>query len=784
MQVLAPRIQSSTSIYIFVTFRIMRSLLLVLAYIACIVLVYGDSHGQSFFMCGDGYLSTTSPAAEQCDDMNTNDGDGCSRTCKIEPFFECPGAGDACTCTSDAACNGRGTCNLDCGKCDCIDGYIGNACQYPCSTDTCWPARGQCDANTPDPGHCKCIPPYFPSDDGRCANICDSTVCNPMGGRCGGHGECMCNPGFCGPRCDQTNCGKPVCYLCGTNAELFEDPPNHLPSTFSAALNHCNPDWDIHLMCTPAHGFMFEDSFLSVVNRDIYIGVPPYRHTSRTYVIRDYMLAINSRVRFNGITFAEPPPSLATFLIARQFMVDNTSIVTFGSGTRPADPPIPTPFNPGSPNDMGGGFSPIRRPASILSSSSSSSFFSLANSQRPHVVTILQAPNMCSLRLSETSVDEFHQIIVSMQTDVANPGSLGTNQLAGIIHNGDATNIEVQCVTDRLAMLGMPVAFWGPGGGSGYNSSAINNIHPILTSANLYTNPGTYTPPLLNETIVNLSGALIMGYPGLVSPAVAIQFPGQGNFTCHNAVFIDIPGTAVHVANVSSASVHNTTFIAVGSLRNAMHIVGAAHAQGPFVISDNANTDALQPTTNNTAAFVLELDGTPASAVTIVKNRMVNDSFDHGLVLLGYPEPPMALECPFATLDGKGDERCFAVANPRLNGRVADVARTLISAPAPADFCIDQCPYTGPMPNTTYTYITVYTTEIEDRDVTLYVVAGIAGMWVLMWCSIVARYQWRRSVIDTIARNALATEPKRSTRVESDNNDNDIGATIPMISFG
>jgi cysteine-rich repeat protein len=34
--------------------------------------------------CGDGMLNYSAPPGEQCDDGNTNNGDGCSSLCKVE----------------------------------------------------------------------------------------------------------------------------------------------------------------------------------------------------------------------------------------------------------------------------------------------------------------------------------------------------------------------------------------------------------------------------------------------------------------------------------------------------------------------------------------------------------------------------------------------------------------------------------------------------------------------------------------------------------------------------
>jgi len=722
-----------------------------MSFVRCVILLCVASCGVLAvdpvqFVCGDGRLQSVYPAEETCDDGNTVDGDGCNRMCKVEPGFLCPTENLPCACVSNNACNGNGVCNVATGICECTFGFFGTGCRDYCGIDTCPSARGVCDPATFHPGHCKCTPPRYPSDDGQCSNYCDETMCPPDNGVCGGYGECLCRPGFCGPRCQQTEgCGAPVCHVC---RDLGAHRSLGFTTSLSLALKDCASNFNIELACDSDPPLIFEDNLLMIKGRDIEIGVSAHRHTARTYLLPYYFIISQSRVRFNGVSFIAPVPSIARSMFQSQFMIDTTSVVSFGNGTVPPVPPfVPSPTASQTPP-------PMPPPDDIGPPMPG------AHAQRRNtIVNILQTPVMCSPRLSESDIDAFHQIIVGIQNDVASPGSLGTNNFAGIIHAGDATFAEVQCATDRLAALGMPVAFWGPGGGTAANFSAITNI-PSFFSGVEFFNPGTYVQPTANTTNIDLSGALIMGYNGLHYPAVNVAFPlNGGNFTCVAGIFVDIPGAAIHVSAISAATLRNTSFIAVGSMRDVVHFIGAPGALGPFIMTGNVNADALQPTANNTAPYVLELDDTSASAVTIAMNRMVNNSFDHGLVLLGYPQPPAAPVCPYATIPGKDDERCFALANPRLDGRITDVTRSQVSDPAPDDFCVDQCTHVGPPPNTTYNYITVYTTVYEDRDVTLYVVAGILGFWAFMCFSIVTRHQWARSVRNAIARNAMETEP-------------------------
>ena len=96
-------------------------------------------YSVSFAVCSDG----TQEGAEQCDDGNTTNGDGCSSTCAIEPGGSSCGNG-VCdsneTCDSSLYCTGgKICCRQDCGPCagclifsnDCPGGYgerWGNFC--------------------------------------------------------------------------------------------------------------------------------------------------------------------------------------------------------------------------------------------------------------------------------------------------------------------------------------------------------------------------------------------------------------------------------------------------------------------------------------------------------------------------------------------------------------------------------------------------------------------------------------------------------------------------------
>jgi fibro-slime domain-containing protein len=87
--------------------------------------------------CGDGELNQD---FEVCDDHNTMLGDGCSGTCAIEPFFECPTPGQPCVSTiicgdgllgPGEACDDANTVDGDGCNATCRIVEIGYACRTP-----------------------------------------------------------------------------------------------------------------------------------------------------------------------------------------------------------------------------------------------------------------------------------------------------------------------------------------------------------------------------------------------------------------------------------------------------------------------------------------------------------------------------------------------------------------------------------------------------------------------------------------------------------------------------
>ena len=127
-------------------------------------------------VCGDG--SVDGPG-EECDDFNTDDGDGCSSTCTVETGWDCTGEPSTCTeiCGDDLtvgseACDDGNTVSCDdcssdcrtvesdaapvcgsgdlCGGEECDDGNIkeDDGCSSGCTVQSGWNCTGE-------PSRCK-----------------------------------------------------------------------------------------------------------------------------------------------------------------------------------------------------------------------------------------------------------------------------------------------------------------------------------------------------------------------------------------------------------------------------------------------------------------------------------------------------------------------------------------------------------------------------------------------------------------------------------------------------
>lgn len=87
--------------------------------------------------CGDGALQPAE--GEQCDDDDTDAGDGCSELCVVEPGFKCSGAPSVCV----PAC-GDGVLDLDRGE-ECDDGNAegGDGCDAACAVEASFICGGE-----------------------------------------------------------------------------------------------------------------------------------------------------------------------------------------------------------------------------------------------------------------------------------------------------------------------------------------------------------------------------------------------------------------------------------------------------------------------------------------------------------------------------------------------------------------------------------------------------------------------------------------------------------------
>jgi fibro-slime domain-containing protein len=158
--------------------------------------------------CGDGIVNQ---ATETCDDGNALPGDGCTGVCTVEPYFNCPPSGGACTSTlrcgdgvrspGEACDDGNNTANDGCAA-DCSSIDPGYFCPTP--GQLCMRSEGACGDSKVQPGET--------CDDG---NTTDGDGCSA---------QCRVESGF---RCTQP--GKPCIRVaaCGNGtlegAEACDD---------------------------------------------------------------------------------------------------------------------------------------------------------------------------------------------------------------------------------------------------------------------------------------------------------------------------------------------------------------------------------------------------------------------------------------------------------------------------------------------------------------------------------------------------------------------------------
>jgi cysteine-rich repeat protein len=143
--------------------------------------------------CGDG----TKAGDEECDDGNTNDGDGCSHQCReercgngtIDMGEECDDfnvvCGDDCSPTCKIETCGNGI--VDCGE-ECDDGALNGAPGGTCRADVCRTAPRCTDQSGEDP----CIPC---ATSGDCSDPDPCTLAACTDGVCTGGPQRSCDDG-------------------------------------------------------------------------------------------------------------------------------------------------------------------------------------------------------------------------------------------------------------------------------------------------------------------------------------------------------------------------------------------------------------------------------------------------------------------------------------------------------------------------------------------------------------------------------------------------------------
>ena len=192
--------------------------------------------------CGNGALE----GREQCDDGNTESGDGCNKICQLESNHRCAEPGKPCenlakcgngVLTSDETCDDGNTVGGDGCSADCMTAENGYQCRVP--GKPCTPKCGDgirsgseaCDdGNTASDDGCSSLCKLevgFKCDTSKSPNTCSGTVC-PDGKKEGAEG---CDDGNtvpfdgCSQECQiEPNCSGEACTSkCGDGIVLKEE---------------------------------------------------------------------------------------------------------------------------------------------------------------------------------------------------------------------------------------------------------------------------------------------------------------------------------------------------------------------------------------------------------------------------------------------------------------------------------------------------------------------------------------------------------------------------------
>jgi len=147
--------------------------------------------------------------AEECDDGNTKQNDGCSRFCVIESGYEC--TGEPSVCTPIEVCGNSSIEGAE--ECDDGDTSNGDGCSSICEIEGGWECSGEPSACTPIAAVCgnSIIEAPEECDDGNttqndgCSKFCvinngyecsgEPSVCTPIVSECDNDGRCEPNDG-------------------------------------------------------------------------------------------------------------------------------------------------------------------------------------------------------------------------------------------------------------------------------------------------------------------------------------------------------------------------------------------------------------------------------------------------------------------------------------------------------------------------------------------------------------------------------------------------------------
>jgi hypothetical protein len=121
------------------------------------------------------------------------------------------------------ACNGRGACLPESGKCECQKPYFGTTCEKTSCPQDC-SGHGACDTNN---GVCACKQSPIKYKGPSCMYMECPADCSPPGGECNrNNGKCVCKMGFTGERCERsTRCTARSLNTPETNWYTLWDKP-------------------------------------------------------------------------------------------------------------------------------------------------------------------------------------------------------------------------------------------------------------------------------------------------------------------------------------------------------------------------------------------------------------------------------------------------------------------------------------------------------------------------------------------------------------------------------